>query len=88
MKMPCEDCLKYAICKRKLMIECDDLQTVFDAILYNMKSSSTSKPYNIKYLYLDPYGRDKAWKGTWVEIRKTLPNIKSIYRDQHHEYTM
>ena len=86
MNLPCEKCLKYAICKTKQSIECDDLQSAFDRILFEMKEiqCKIKKANDLTYLHLD--ARNKAWSDTWVEIRKTFPRIKTINVEQKYGY--
>jgi len=88
VKMPCEECLKYAICKTKVTIECDDLQSIFDETLLKLKHKHYKSGEVNALEFLQSDQRSRQWESTWVEIRKTLPKLKSIYRDQHHEYAM
>ena len=67
MKIPCEECIRYAICKQKISVECNSLTEFFNRINDKRNSKKGVK--------------DKAWDETWSIIRQDLPNLKGIYTE-------
>ena len=81
MKMPCDECLKYAICKTRVTIECNDLQSIFDGTLLELKHKHYKGSEVNALAFLQSDQRSRQWESVWAEIRKTLPKIKSIYKE-------
>lgn len=87
MVIPCEECLKYAICKSKLKIVCDDLNWFFDETHFEMKQLQIERvakeglQIGQSYLNRSGFDQNQTWHQTWDVIREYFPNIKGVYRE-------
>ena len=83
MVIPCEECLKLAICKTKRRIVCDDLNSFFNDLLHETKSAGADNCNKIRYLlhkidYEKTLGPSRAWVIVWRQIKEIFPNVKEI----------
>lgn len=73
-KIPCKQCLKYAICVGQRSITCDEVQTYFnnvhDYIKMEMKIHKESNHNLVE--------RNKAWDKAWEIMFHDLPNVKAL----------
>jgi len=82
---PCEECIRYAICKPKKSIDCNPLTQYFNIINAERDEMKMKQRVNEGLRPLPEHicssEKDKAWNETWDIIREYLPNLKGIYTE-------
>ena len=84
MKIPCEECLKYAICKMKPAVACTDLNRCLHDLTRSFKEKKAKELESIGAIhpvYLSEFHRQEAWDKAWETLHKHLPLVQGIYRD-------
>jgi hypothetical protein len=83
MESPCEECLKYPICRSKKYVQCNDLNRYFNDDLQLLKKSEMEKrqAHKIYPNYLTQEEHNSAWDFLWQELYKSFPNLQGIYRE-------
>ena len=81
MKMPCDECLKYVICRSKETVGCDDLNWFFNQTRYEMRQIEIARVAREGLKARVAYLQDETWDQAWAVVRKHLPNINGIYND-------
>ena len=82
--IPCEECLKYAICKSKQKIVCDDLNDFFDETHLEIRQLQRARVAKGEtYVNTSGFDENQTWHQTWDVIREHFPNISGIYKESH-----